>query len=84
MGAADRHREERRLLRWLRAHGRTSVSREDIRVQALARRLDAEATDLLIGRLAQAGWLRRRLERRDGPGRPAVRWDVNPLLRADP
>jgi hypothetical protein len=81
MGATDRHRDARRVLRWLRAHRRTEVPREDVRREALAQRLDAEGTQRLLDELVRAGWLRARtVPTRSGPAR---RWDVNPRLLSE-
>jgi hypothetical protein len=82
MGASDRHRDARRVLRWLRTHDRTEASREDIRREALGQSLDAEGAEALIGELVRAGWLRPRVERTRGRSRR--RWDVNPALAAGP
>jgi hypothetical protein len=81
MGGSERHRDARRVLRWLKAHRRTEVSREDIRRDALAQALDAEGAERLMAELMQAGWLRQRPPERTG-GRSRRRWDVNPLLLA--
>jgi hypothetical protein len=70
------------VLRWLRTHGRTEASREDIRREALGQSLDAEGAEALIGELVRAGWLRPRVERTRGRSRR--RWDVNPALAAGP
>ena len=79
IGMSDNHANSRRVLRWVQASGRTEVSREEVRREALGQSLDADATQALLGGLVKAGWL--------GPpqttptkGRPAVRWPVNPKL----
>lgn len=79
-GINDRHREARRALLWIRAQGRTDVSAEDIRRDALSQRLDAEQTASLLELLVARGWLRKRAAKATGRGRPAYRWDVNPKL----
>ena len=81
IGITDRHRDARRVLRWLRAHRRTEVAREDIRRDALAQRLDAEDTQRLLDELTKAGWLRARTVATRG--RSAHRWDVNPRLLSE-
>jgi hypothetical protein len=80
VGLSDRHRYGRRALKWLKAQGKLSVSREEIRRDALGQHLDAEGTDKLLDTLAKAGWLRREAMERKGAGRPANRWSVNPKL----
>src|SRR5262249_43796009 len=78
---ALRHKEARRVLRWIRAHGRTEVSREDVRRDALAQALNAEETDDLLAFLVKAGWLRETVSH-SGPkgGKPVRRWQGNPSL----
>ena len=81
IGAARRVRPSRSwsepicLWTWLRATGRTIVSREDVRRDALSQRFDAEATDNLLETLVTAGWLRMRAQPKQGAGRPAYRWE---------
>jgi hypothetical protein len=81
MGITDRHRDARRVLRWLRAHRHTEVSREDVRRDALGQRLDAEGTQRLLDELVRAGWLHARTV--PTRSRPARRWDVNPRLLSE-
>jgi hypothetical protein len=82
IGLSDRHVNARRALRWIREHGREWVSREDIRRDALGQKLDAEATEHLLGGLVRAGFLRR-MAAPSGPkgGKPAIRWMINPALQ---
>jgi Protein of unknown function (DUF3987) len=82
IGLSERHINARRALRWIRARGKQQVSREDIRRDALGQRLDAEQTAGLIEALERAGWLRE-IETESGPkgGRPARRWEANPLIK---
>jgi Protein of unknown function (DUF3987) len=82
IGLSERHINARRALRWIRARGKQQVSREDIRRDALGQRLDAEQTASLIDALERAGWLRE-IETESGPkgGRPARRWETNPLIK---
>jgi len=77
---SDRHRDARRVLKWLQAQGQLTVSREDIRRDALGQQLDAEGTEKLLDALAKSGWLRREAMEHKGRGRPANRWLVNPKL----
>jgi hypothetical protein len=80
IGLSDRHVDARKALRWIKAHGKREVSVQDIRRDALSHRLDADATQALIGSLVTAGWLREITATQSGPGRPARRWGVNPQL----
>ena len=84
IGLSERHTSLRRALRWIRATGRTDVSIKDIRRDAMAGSLDADATLDLIDRLVKSGWLRAVPIRPSGPkgGKPARRWQVNPILWA--
>ena len=81
VGRSERHHDARRALRWLRAHRKTEISREDVRRDALGQKLDAEQTEGLLATLAKAGWLRETASQ-SGPkgGKPARRWLVNPIL----
>jgi hypothetical protein len=79
MGGSDRHQQERRVLRWAQANGRTELSREEARRDALAQHLDAEGTDRVLEDLVRAGWLRAKAPEPTG-GRSKRRWEVNPLL----
>jgi hypothetical protein len=67
----------RRVVRWLKAQGVASVSREDIRAVALARAVDARGADAVIARLEEAGVLVREVTvaGRSGGPRP-LRWRV--------
>ncbi len=59
IGSSDRNREARRALRWIKAHGKHEVSREDIRREAFGQKLDAEQTQGLLDGLEKAGWVRK-------------------------
>jgi hypothetical protein len=78
MGITDRHADARQVLRWIKANQRVEVAREDLRREALKRRLDAGQTQAVIDGLVKAGWLKERTIAT--PGRHARRWDVNPRL----
>jgi hypothetical protein len=80
IGLDSTHVEERQALRWLKATRPAEVSREDIRVRTLNRRLDAAATQTLIDGLVDAGWLRETTTLSGLAGRPARRWEINPCL----
>ena len=76
----DKHAHARTVLRWLGLSRRTEVSREEVRREALAQRLDAGETQALLDMLVRAGWLREVPAKVSGPGRPPRRWEVNPRL----
>ena len=57
---SDRHADARKVLRWIKANRKTEVAREEVRVEALAKRLDAEGVQTIINSLVPAGWLRER------------------------
>lgn len=73
--------QARRVVRWLRANGPASLSREDVRRSALGQTVNASEADRVLARLVEAGVLRPLAgEERPKRGRPAMRWQVNPLL----
>jgi hypothetical protein len=78
IGLSEKHANARRVLRWIKVHGKTEVSREEVRRTALAHRIDADATELLLAGLVRAGWLR--LITTATGGRPSRRWEVNSKL----
>jgi len=77
-GLSEKHANARRVLRWIRAHGKDVVSLQDIRRHALNERLDAAGTEALLAELEKAGWLHKTTTETDG--RPLHRWQVNPAL----
>jgi hypothetical protein len=81
IGLSERHANARRVLKWVRAHGKIEVSREEIRREALGQALDAEATQALLDTLSKAAWCRsiKSVVGRSG-GRPSLLWRFNPLL----
>jgi predicted ArsR family transcriptional regulator len=80
-GPTDLERQARRVVRWLKAGGRTEVSREDVRRTALAQSVSATGADMVLTRLTAAGIVRRPDDDvSPGRGRPAERWQVNPAL----
>ena len=80
-GPSDAEHRARRVVRWLGSEGRATISREDVRRSALGQTVDAGEADRVIARLVEGGVLRA-LPRVSGErgGRPALRWEVNPLL----
>ena len=80
VGLSDKHGHARTVLRWLKAGNKAIVSREEVRRDALAQRLDAGETQGLLDMLVRAGWLREVPLKVSGPGRPPRRWEVNPRL----
>jgi hypothetical protein len=81
IGLSDRHKNARRALKWIKAHAKDEVSREDIRREALGQKLDAEQTQGLLDRLATAGWVKMATAKTGG--RAKHRWEVNPKLFQD-
>ena len=78
---SDFERRVRRVARWLKEGGATVVSREDIRRRALGQTVNASETNQVLHRLHFLGFVRPdRCDDREGPGRPARRWQVNPAL----
>jgi hypothetical protein len=84
IGLTQRHADARRVLKWIRAKGRHEVSREEVRRDALAQRLDADQTAWVLADLVRHGWLKDETTP-SGPqgGKPARRWHVNPKLFSD-
>ncbi len=81
IGLSDRHKNARRVLRWIKANQTAEISVKDVRREALAQSLDAKESEMLLDGLTKAGWLKRKpLEPIAGPGRPLHRWLVNPVL----
>ena len=76
----ERERLARRVARWLRSRGLGEVSREQVRSEALGRRVDAAEADQVLYRLQNAGVLQRVLYPAPLRGRPPNRWWVNPRL----
>src|SRR5262249_33734837 len=58
IGLTEKHANARRALTWIRANQKAEVSLQDIRQDALGRRLDAEQTRSLLDGLVRAGWLK--------------------------
>ncbi|MET4418277.1 DUF3987 domain-containing protein [Bradyrhizobium sp. RT3a] len=84
VGLSDKHGHARTVLRWLHTGNKSTVSREEVRREALAQRLDAAETQALLDMLVRAGWLRDAPMKVLGPGRPRREWEVNPRLFAVP
>jgi hypothetical protein len=80
IGLTDRHRNARRVLRWISAHSKQEISREDIRRDALSQSLDADQTQELIDALGRWGWLKEDTTKSGSAGRLRRRWRVNPKL----
>jgi hypothetical protein len=78
IGLTEKHANARRVLCWIRAHQKAEVSLQDIRQDALGRRIDAEQTRGLLDGLDRAGWLK--LITIQTGGRAIHRWQVNPQL----
>jgi hypothetical protein len=83
IGLTERHANARKVLKWIRATGKTQVSREDIRRDALGQALDADRTDELIAKsLVRTGWLSPVPTKKGKRGKPATLWAVNPALNS--
>jgi uncharacterized protein DUF3987 len=84
IGLSDRHVNARRVLRWIKANlsPKSDISIEVIRVEAMARKLDAAQTLDLLAALERSGWVRWKEAEIVEPtaGRPARRWEANPRL----
>ncbi len=80
-GRTQRDREARKVVRWLRQNRLPSVTRQDIRRDALGQTVDAAEADRIALRLEDFGVLRLDDVQREGRGRPVKRWLVNPRLR---
>jgi len=83
-GGNSPHRQlDRRAALWLKGNAANRVSAEDIRRKALGQAVGAAEANNLIRRFEAMGLLRRIESPRAGPGRPAVRWEVNRALIGD-
>ena len=82
-GRTDRDRHARRVVRWLRDNKFAAVTREEMRREGLSQAVDSQETDRVATRLEEAGVLRLDTVTRQGRGRPAKRWQVNPRLRGE-
>lgn len=72
----------RRVVHWLRSNGRRNVSKTEVRRIALGQTVNAKETDRVLARLVKAGVLRAvDSEEPARRGRPALCWQVNPLLQ---
>jgi hypothetical protein len=78
IGLTEKHANARRALSWIRGNQKVEVSLQDIRQDALGRRIDAEQTRGLLDGLVRAGWLK--LMTMQTGGRAIHRWQVNPQL----
>jgi hypothetical protein len=75
----------RRAARWLTETGRATVSREDIRRDALLQSAKAIDVDCVLHRLEETGFLRAMaVESSRHAGPRARRWQVHPALTAPP
>jgi hypothetical protein len=85
LGLSERHAHARSALKWIRVRKVMEVSREDVRRDALAQKLDASQTDELLVGLCNSGWIREKISQEPlGRGKPARRWEVNPMLHNTP
>jgi hypothetical protein len=79
--SAGLHGQVRRGARWLCDADADIVSREDIRRRAFSMTVTAVEADQVLNRLERLGFVKPQEVSREGPGRPAIRWRVNPALR---
>jgi hypothetical protein len=82
-GRTERDRHARRVIRWLRQNKVATVTRQEMRRDALAQAIDGQETDRVALRLEDAGVLRFDVPEYQGRGRPVKRWLVNPRLRGE-
>jgi hypothetical protein len=76
-------RRVRRVGRWLQRLRPETISREEVRREALGNTIDAEMAESVIERLEQHGALRVLQQQANrSAGRPRRRWQVNPELWA--
>ncbi len=79
-GGSVQEQQARRVLCWLRQHGKAEVSRTELRRNALGRTCSADETGRLAAALVIGGWLRPVAHVSVERGRPPVRWRVNDVL----
>jgi uncharacterized protein DUF3987 len=73
--------ETRRVVRWLKARGRTEVTRTEVRVQALGKSVNASRAQMLLRSLHSGGIVRPALRALPPQGgRPPQVWEINPAL----
>ena len=79
---SDFDRQVRRVVRWLRKAGaKTETTREEVRRHVLGKTANAAQTDMVLGRLWNAGIVRPAAhEPLPQGGRPPQRWEINPAL----
>lgn len=77
--------DARYVLRWLRRERFTEVTRREIHSHGRARfDNEPERLDRALECLVDRGWLRPSPGQSGGPGRPSVRFEVHPLVSAEP
>jgi|FEC22Drversion2_1045045.scaffolds.fasta_scaffold01638_7 Protein of unknown function (DUF3987) len=77
---SDHTKRVRRVARWLVDKRPESLSREEVRRGALRQAATADETESVLQRLHYLGYVKPDPAYRDGPGRPANRWLINPAL----
>jgi Protein of unknown function (DUF3987) len=79
----DVERRARRVARWLRDRGQPTVSREEVRCEALGRSVNAAGADQVLYHLQAVGIVNQvHFSMPSHGGRPPNRWEVNPRLTA--
>ena len=77
---SESERRARRVVRWLRQSGLGEVSREQVRVEALHRTVNAADAEQVLYRLRDAGITSQIHYEHPSRGRPPNRWWINPRL----
>jgi Protein of unknown function (DUF3987) len=76
-------RQARRVVRWLKTVGKTTITRTEVRVQALGKTVNASRAQLLLRHLHATGIVRpAAFQSPPQGGRPPQVWEVNPGLLA--
>lgn len=77
----DLNQKARQVVRWLKSRAGSTVSREEIRCEALGRSINAARTDQVLYRLQAAGIVSQVMYATPSQGgRPPNRWEINPRL----
>ena len=82
-GRTPADRQARRIIAWIRRTGASTICMEDVRVRALGRTVTPpRRPPLSTDSSKAASCARLPPPAKGGPGRPAIRWEVNPALHA--
>src|SRR5262249_31806162 len=70
----------KQVLRWIRARRPKEISLQNVRMDALGRAVDEAGAKAVVDALVGAAWLRpKHADDIRRVGRPALRWEPNPL-----